>query len=135
MSTLTDEVYTVPAIAARLGIPRQHVASWAVVWHGWTGTGNRHKLDVVDMYVARAWQVLGGAYNGDVGRYGRRPPVRYLIAETAIRDRPKQWLLLAAGFAMTFDTAEAGAAAWLQCGWPAATLIDLWSVPQETTDA
>lgn len=127
MSTLTGEVYTTASIAERLGVDQVTVGRWARDWTGGNGSGNYYSLTLVDLLVARAWHVINGEYPAE----GTCQSARLLreLSETAIRDRPKQWLLLAAGFAMTFDTAEAGAAAWLASGWPAATLIDLWSTP------
>lgn len=121
---------TVSRIADRLGIPRKHVSSWAVAWHGSAGTGYRHRLDLVDVLVARAWQVLGGAYNGEVSHYGRRPAAKYVRAETAIRSDPHRWLLVAGDHVHTYQRAEAAGWAWLRSGEPAGLVVDLWSTPR-----
>lgn len=74
---------------------------------------------------------LAGAYNGDTYRCGWQPPSRYLRVESVIRANPRRWLLFDDARAETFDDAEDAAIAWL---WshdtPAATCIDLWSVPR-----
>lgn len=137
MTTLTWEPTTAPAIAALLGLDRITVSSWAVSWHGPIGTGNRRRLTTVDRFVARAWQVLSGNYGGNWGGngYGRSASPLMRQVEAAIRRRPRAWLLVAGYVIETYDTAEEAAAAWLDSGQPAAQLIDLFSVPEESPDA
>ena len=128
MSVLTWEPTTVVAIADALGVPRLQVASWAVAWHGPIGTGNRRRLDTVDRFVARAWQVLGGARSGH--RYGYASD-RYRLVEAAIRSDPRTWLLVAGYVIETHDSAEDAARVWLDSGQPAGQVIDLWSRPDD----
>lgn len=124
MSTLT-----VVDIADRLGVPRRQVCSWAVAWHGGVGQGHRRRLDHVDLYVARAWQELGGAITNRQGYYGRVSP-RYRLVEAVIRAEPRRWLLVAGDVIETCDEAETAAVMWLDSGQPAGLVIDLWSTPE-----
>lgn len=129
MSTVTTwEPTTVPALAGLLGINRITLSSWAFIWHGRVGTGNPRRLDTVDRFVARAWQILAGNYGGNWGGhgYGRSATSLMLRVDTAIRSDPRAWLLIAGTDITTFDTAEDAALAWALAPAPAGLLIDLW---------
>lgn len=112
-------------VAERLGVSHRIVVGWAQRWYGPVGSGCPQVLEPGDVLVARAWQVLHGGSP-------HRDPQRELLcvmAEEAIRMRPRRWLLINAERAETYDTAEDAGDAWWAAPTPSATLIDLWSLP------
>lgn len=112
-------------LAERLGLSQGTVSRWARIWHGDHGSGNHHVLDPSDPLVARAWQVL----HGSAHRRDARRELLCVLAEEAVRMRPRRWLVIGTEGAETFDEAEDAAAALGAGGWRFAWVIDLWSTP------
>lgn len=123
-----DEHFTTWSLARWLSVPYRTVARWAVEWQGKVGSGNERRLTTSDLLVGRAWYVIEG--NPPTSGTSTAVLAQRRLAEEAIRRDPRRWLLIDERRAETFDGAEDAAIAWL---WshdtPAATLIDLWSVP------
>lgn len=130
MTTLTTG-----QVARDLGVDPMTVLRWAIEWHGRTGHRHRHRLTPTDALVARAWYVIDGNPPTRGGCVAPGGPERRRLAEVAVRRSPKRWLLVSAQSAETYDEAEDAARAWLDSAQPAAQLIDLYSVPEESPDA
>jgi hypothetical protein len=111
--------YTAHQIADDCGVTYETVARWAQRWHGEVGSGNRRPYTDIDAKVARAWVAI------DRERPGVNGVVLCVLAETAIRHRPRRWLALSMVGASTHDTAEEAVQEWQHDRYPFVRLIDL----------
>lgn len=130
MSAVLDPVakHRLSDLAERFGVTHKTIWWWANRWYPDRPHGCRaHPLLVTDVDV----MVLRAIFAITDRTRGRAPSPVINRAEAAIRRDPRRWLLIDGRRAETFDEVEDAGLAWL---WshdtPAATLIDLWSVPE-----